>query len=267
MARCRVGVLISGRGSNMMALVKRARGYEVALVASDRPDAAGLAWASERGLPTFALSPKGIGKAAYEEALDAALRDAGVKVIALAGYMRLLSDAFVAQWRGRIVNIHPSLLPKYKGLDTHARVLAAGDRHAGCSVHLVTEELDGGRVLGQSRVPILPSDDAEALAARVLAAEHELYPRILAEFVMSPDERVREIALRLPETEQSGAAFTVAGELFAEVRGDTLRVFDDSGAWDEIALSAAMDWTLVEERIARSWELTAPTGLLEAGGR
>lgn len=179
----RVAVLLSGRGSNMQALVEQARGYTVALVASDKPDAAGLAWARERGLATWALSPKGIGKAAYEEQLDAALRDADVEVIALAGYMRLLSDAFVARWRGRILNIHPSLLPRYKGLDTHARAIAAGDPEAGCSVHLVTEELDGGAVLGQARVPVLPGDTAETLAARVLVEEHALYPRILAEFV------------------------------------------------------------------------------------
>ena len=177
----RVGILISGRGSNMMALV--GAGIDVVLVASDKPDAAGLAWAKAKGLATFALSPKGIGKPAYEAALDAALRDAGVEVIALAGYMRLLSDAFVAAWRGRIVNIHPSLLPKYKGLDTHARAIAAGDCEAGCSVHVVTEELDAGAVLGQQPVPILPGDDAAMLAARVLIAEHDLYPRILAEFV------------------------------------------------------------------------------------
>lgn len=178
----RVAILISGRGSNMQALVEHASGYKVVLVASDRPEAAGLAWARERGLSTFALSPKGIGKAAYEAALDAALREAQVELIALAGYMRLLSDDFVARWRGRIVNIHPSLLPRYKGLDTHARAIAAGDAEAGCSVHLVTEELDGGEVLGQTAVPIDAGDDADTLAARVLAAEHRLYPAVLAEF-------------------------------------------------------------------------------------
>ena len=118
----KVAILVSGRGSNMQSLVNAAGdGYQVVVVASDRPDAAGLPWAREHGIPTFALSPKGIGKAAYETALDAALRAAGAEHIALAGYMRLLSDRFVAEWRGRIVNIHPSLLPKYKGLDTHAR--------------------------------------------------------------------------------------------------------------------------------------------------
>lgn len=179
----RVGVLISGRGSNMQALVKRAKGYEVVLVASDRPEAAGLVWARERGLTTFALSPKEIGKAAYEAALDRALRETGAEVVALAGYMRLLSDGFVERWRGRIVNIHPSLLPKYKGLDTHARAIAAGDAESGCSVHLVTEKLDGGEVLGQARVPVLPGDTPETLAARVLEQEHKLYPHILSEFV------------------------------------------------------------------------------------
>lgn len=170
-----LAILISGRGSNMMALVEQARGYEVVVVASDRPDAPGLAWAKARGIPTFALSPRGIGKPAFEAALDGALRAAGAEAIALAGYMRLLSDDFIARWRGRIVNIHPSLLPKYKGLDTHARAIAAGDAEAGASVHLVTEELDGGEVLGQARVPILPGDTPDSLAARVLAEEHRLY--------------------------------------------------------------------------------------------
>ena len=167
----------------MQALVGAANGrYQVVLVASDQPGAPGLAWAHEQAIATFALSPSGIGKVAHEAALDAALRKAEIEVIALAGYMRLLSDDFVARWRGRVINIHPSLLPRYKGLDTHARALAAGDKVAGCSVHVVTEELDGGAVLGQSQVPIMAEDTAETLAARVLVAEHELYPRMLAEF-------------------------------------------------------------------------------------
>ncbi|MDB5679587.1 phosphoribosylglycinamide formyltransferase [Sphingomonas bacterium] len=179
----KIGILISGRGSNMMSLVDQAGdAYEVAVVASDKPDAPGLSWALEHGIPIFALSPKGIGKPAYEAALTAALRTAGVEIVALAGYMRLLSNEFVADWRGRIVNIHPSLLPAYKGLDTHQRAIDAGDTEAGCSVHIVTGELDAGAVLGQARVPILPDDDAESLAARVLVEEHRLYPRVLAEF-------------------------------------------------------------------------------------
>lgn len=184
----KVGILISGRGSNMMALVEAARDpacpYEIALVASDKPDAPGLTFARDNAIPTFALSPKGIGKPAYEAEIDRALRSAGVEIIALAGYMRLLSDDFVSRWRGRIVNIHPSLLPKYKGLDTHARAIDAGDAEAGCSVHVVTEELDAGEVLGQARVPIVPGDTPESLAARVLVEEHRLYPKTLAEFAL-----------------------------------------------------------------------------------
>jgi phosphoribosylglycinamide formyltransferase-1 len=180
----RLGILISGRGSNMASLVDASRAddspYEVALVASDKPDAPGLAWARDNHIATFAQSPKGIPKSEYEAAIDAALRDAGVEAIALAGYMRLLSDDFVARWRGRIVNIHPSLLPKYKGLDTHRRALVAGDTMAGCSVHIVTEELDGGEILGQAQVRIEARDTPETLATRVLAEEHRLYPKVVA---------------------------------------------------------------------------------------
>jgi phosphoribosylglycinamide formyltransferase 1 len=187
MARRRLGILISGRGSNMMALADAARDpacpYEIALVASDKPDAPGLAWAAANGISTFAQSPKGMVKADYEATIDAALHGAGVEAIALAGYMRLLSDDFVARWRGRIVNIHPSLLPKYKGLDTHARAIDARDSHGGCSVHIVTEELDGGEVLGQAEVAILPGDTPESLSVRVLAEEHRLYPRIVAQWL------------------------------------------------------------------------------------
>lgn len=154
--------------------------FEVALVASDNSDAPGLAHAAAHGV-TILVAPA--GKIAREAAIDAVFRANGIATIALAGYMRLLSDEFVARWRGRIVNIHPSLLPKYKGLDTHARAIAAGDTAAGCSVHLVTEELDGGEVLAQSSVPIMADDTPETLAARVLIAEHLLYPKTVAEFV------------------------------------------------------------------------------------
>ncbi|MEN2746409.1 phosphoribosylglycinamide formyltransferase [Sphingomonas sp. T9W2] len=171
----------------MAALIEAAKAadcpYGIVLVASDKPDAAGLTHAAEQGIATFAQSPRGIAKAEYEAAINGALRDAGVETIALAGYMRLLSDWFVGEWRDRIVNIHPSLLPAYKGLDTHARAIAAGDTEAGCSVHVVTEELDAGSVLAQARVPILPDDTPDTLAARVLVEEHRLYPRTLAEFV------------------------------------------------------------------------------------
>lgn len=180
----KLGILISGRGSNMQSLVTHAgAAYEVVVVASDRPTAPGLAWALEHGIATFALSPKEVGRTTYEAALDAALRAAGAEYLALAGYMRLLSDEFVGRWRNRIVNIHPSLLPKYKGLDTHARAIAAGDAVAGCSVHVVTEELDGGEVLAQAEVPILRDDTPQTLAERVLAEEHRLYPRVLSEWL------------------------------------------------------------------------------------
>lgn len=179
----RVAVLISGRGSNMMSLVDRADGYEIVLVASDNPAAPGLASAQDRGIATFTRDARAIGRSAWEAQLSDAIVSAGADAIALAGYMRILTPAFVAHFRGSIVNIHPSLLPAYKGLDTHARALSAGDAEAGCSVHLVTEELDAGEMLGQARVPILPGDTPDTLAARVLAAEHRLYPKVLADWL------------------------------------------------------------------------------------
>ncbi len=181
--RRRVAILISGRGSNMRALVERADGYQVVLVASNKPQAPGLDFARSAGIPTWAWDSKGIPRNEFEGALDRALRDHRVGTVALAGYMRLLSGPFVDRWRGRILNIHPSLLPKYPGLDTHARALAAGDSAAGCSVHIVTEDVDSGELLGRAEVPIEPSETPQSLEARVLAAEHQLYPRTLAEFV------------------------------------------------------------------------------------
>lgn len=180
----RIAILISGRGSNMRALVEQAEDYEVALVASNKPEAPGLTWASERGLRTWSLESKGTDKEQYDRTLSAALDQYSVGTIALAGFMRILTPWFVDQWDGRIVNIHPSLLPKYRGLDTHSRAIAAGDSLAGCSVHLVTAELDAGEVLGQAQVPILASDTPGALEQRVLAAEHQLYPKVLNEFVL-----------------------------------------------------------------------------------
>lgn len=180
----RVAILISGRGSNMRALVEQARNYEVVLVASNKPDAAGLDWARRRGLATWALDSKGADKETFDRTMSDALEEHEVGTIALAGFMRILSAWFVEHWSGRIVNIHPSLLPKYRGLETHARALRAGDSLAGCSVHLVTEELDAGEVLGQAQVPILADDVPGTLEQRVLAAEHRLYPQILNEFVL-----------------------------------------------------------------------------------
>jgi phosphoribosylglycinamide formyltransferase-1 len=176
----RVAVLISGRGSNMRALIEQADGYEVVLVAAPAIHAPGLDIARALGVPTFAYEAK---RDAFEAALQRSLDDNRVGTIALAGFMRILSAAFIARWQGRILNIHPSLLPKYKGLDTYNRALAAGDTITGCTVHLVSEELDSGDVLAQSEVPIEPGDDAARLAARVLNAEHALYPRALSEFV------------------------------------------------------------------------------------
>lgn len=179
----RVAILISGRGSNMRALVEQANGYEVALIVSNKPDAPGLAWARGRGLETWAFENKGLGKEDYDRRLSIGLHEHRIGTIALAGFMRILSPWFVREWEGRILNIHPSLLPKYRGLDTHARAIAAGDHVSGCSVHVVTEELDAGDVLGQEEVPIAAGDTAATLEKRVLTAEHGLYPRVLSEFV------------------------------------------------------------------------------------
>ncbi|MBW3616200.1 MAG: phosphoribosylglycinamide formyltransferase [Proteobacteria bacterium] len=194
MKHARVGVLISGRGSNMAALLEAARdpGYpaEVVLVLSNNPAAPGLGTARAAGIEARAIDHRGRDKASHEADLTAALQGAGVEVVALAGYMRLLSPAFIEAWRGRILNIHPSLLPLYPGLHTHRRALEAGDAEAGCSVHLVTEGVDEGPVLAQARVPVLPGDTEESLAARVLEAEHALYPAALAEFVSRRSDRL-----------------------------------------------------------------------------
>ena len=167
----------------MRALVEQARGYQVVIVASNKPHAEGLDWVRARGLPTWAWDSKGVGKEEFDRVLSAALTDHRVGTIALAGFMRILSPWFIEEWRDRVLNIHPSLLPKYRGLDTHQRALDAKDEASGCSVHVVTEELDAGEVLGQLEVPIMPGDSAKSLEQRVLAAEHQLYPKVLSEFV------------------------------------------------------------------------------------
>lgn len=179
----RVAILISGRGSNMRALVEQASGYNVALVASNKPQAQGLDWARERGLQVWSFESKGVASEEFDRRLSAALEDHRIGTIALAGFMRILSPWFVHEWRGRIVNIHPSLLPKYRGLNTHAHAIAAGDRVSGCSVHIVTDDLDAGEVLGQAEVPILAGDRSNDLAERVLTAEHKLYSKVLSQFV------------------------------------------------------------------------------------
>lgn len=189
MGRAKVGVLISGRGSNMASLIEASREpdcpYEVVLVLSDNPDAAGLDRARQLGVEAKAIDRRLYGKdrEAHERAIDAALRQAGVEYVALAGYMRILTPFLVDAWEGRMVNIHPSLLPKYPGLDTHRRAIEAGDAEAGCTVHLVTNDLDCGPIIGQARAPILPGDDEASLASRVLVEEHRLYPASLAKLV------------------------------------------------------------------------------------
>ena len=185
-ARVKVGVLISGRGSNMAALIEAAQAADypatIALALSNKADAPGLAVAAAAGVEALTLSVKAYAdKDAFEAALDAALRARGVEIVCLAGYMRILGRAIVEGWSGRLVNIHPSLLPLYKGLHTHERALADGAREHGCTVHLVTPELDDGPILAQARVPVLAGDDPDRLAARVLAEEHRLYPAALAE--------------------------------------------------------------------------------------
>jgi phosphoribosylglycinamide formyltransferase 1 len=180
----RVAILISGRGSNMRALAESAHNFSVVLVASNKPEAAGLEWARERGLPTWASSSKGLAREEYDRLLSETLEQHEVGTIALAGFMRILSPWLVERWAGRIVNIHPSLLPKYRGLDTHARAIEAGDTVSGCSVHIVTKELDAGEVLCRAEVPVLPDDTPSTLEQRVLAAEHQLYPAVLNEFVI-----------------------------------------------------------------------------------
>ncbi|HEU4968724.1 phosphoribosylglycinamide formyltransferase [Sphingomonas sp.] len=226
MSKAKVAVLISGRGSNMAALLYASRlpdcPYEIVLVTGDKPGAPGLALAEAEGVAVVRLpayTPKDKGQ--FYGALHRALERAGVEYIALAGFMRILPGDFIEKWAGRIVNVHPSLLPKYKGLDTHARAIEAKDAAAGCSVHVVTAELDDGPVLGQVEVAVLPDDTAETLAARVLIAEHQLYPRALADYVMrdrTPEAklaRVREIAMALPGAEETTShgmpCFRVAG--------------------------------------------------------
>jgi len=210
--KARVAVMLSGNGTTMSSLLFHSRlpgcPYEIVLVASNQPEARGLKIAAAEGIATFAHSHRGMDREAHEALIDAALREAGAEFIALAGYMRVLTAGFVDKWAGRMLNTHPSLLPKYKGLHTHQRAIEAGDSHGGCSVHVVTAELDGGPLLGQVAVHILPDDTPDTLSARVLMAEYQLYPRMLADYVgreRSPEflvAQVRERALALPEADE-----------------------------------------------------------------
>jgi phosphoribosylglycinamide formyltransferase-1 len=183
--KTRTAIFISGRGSNMMALVEAARApdfpAEFVLVVANDPEAPGLQWAADRGIKTFALDHKPFGKdrEAHERQIDAALRAEGVEFICLAGYMRVLTPWLVEQWAGRMINIHPALLPEFKGLHTHERALEAGVAEHGASVHWVTPGVDEGEIIAQARVPVFPDDTPERLATRVLAEEHRLYPQAL----------------------------------------------------------------------------------------
>ena len=184
----RVAILISGGGSNMRALVasmQADRHAHPAVVFSNAETSGGIAWAKEQGIATEVVDHKPFGpdRVAFEAEITAQLMPYDVDIICLAGFMRVLTASFVAPWQGRMLNIHPSLLPKYRGLHTHQRALDAGDTEHGCTVHEVTAELDDGPILGQARVPVLPDDTADSLAARVLKMEHKLYPAVLKQFV------------------------------------------------------------------------------------
>lgn len=205
MSRLRVVVLVSGRGSNMAALIDAAAepGYpaEIVAVISNRPDAGGLAIAARAGIATDVVDHKAYGsRAEFDAALDAAIRTFQPDIVCLAGFMRILTDGFIAGWAGRLLNIHPALLPSFKGLDTHARALAAGVKLHGCTVHVVTPEMDSGPIIAQAAVPVLDGDDEDALSARVLAAEHGLYVRALK---LWAEGRVRV---------ENGRAFVDAGD-------------------------------------------------------
>jgi phosphoribosylglycinamide formyltransferase-1 len=183
----RVAIFVSGGGSNMRALVEDMTGDHAGrpcLVLSNNPDAGGIAWAQAQGIATEVVDhrPYGKDRPAFEAALSAALEAHAPDIICLAGFMRKLTEGFTDAWAGRMINIHPSLLPKYRGLHTHARALEAGDTEHGCTVHEVTAALDDGPILGQARIPVLPGDTAETLAERVLVQEHRLYPAVLRRF-------------------------------------------------------------------------------------
>lgn len=189
MAKLKLGVLISGRGSNLQALIDATSdpGYpaEIALVISNRADAAGLGRARTAGIPTEIIPHRGFAdRDAFDAVLNGTLAKAGVGLVCLAGFMRILTTGFVEKWRNRLINIHPSLLPAFKGLDPHAQALAAGVRFSGCTVHFVTPEMDSGPIIVQAAVPVLCTDSEETLAERILAAEHRCYPlavRLIAE--------------------------------------------------------------------------------------
>jgi len=184
----RIAVLISGSGSNLQALIDACAepGYpaEIVLVLSNRETAYGLSRAREKNIPTHVISHKAYpSRETFDEAMDTVLRAHNVELVCLAGFMRVLSAAFVEKWQGKMINIHPSLLPKHKGLHTHQRAIDAGDTEAGCTVHWVATEVDGGEIILQARVPVLPDDTEDSLAARVLSEEHIIYPQALVRVI------------------------------------------------------------------------------------
>lgn len=206
MNRRRVAILISGSGSNMQALVRTMQqpGHpaEPVLVFSNDPSASGLAKAEAMGVPTASVDHRRFrgDRAAFDAEVQRALDASGADLVACAGYMRIMTDRLVQAWEGRMLNVHPSLLPLFRGLDTHARALEAGVAIHGCTVHEVVPELDAGRILGQAAVPVMPGDTAVALAARVLRQEHRLYPAVLAAFARDPETARRApLAILAPE--------------------------------------------------------------------
>lgn len=254
--RTRVAVLVSGRGSNMAALIYAARAencpYEIVLVTGDRPDAPGLDLAQAEGIETVRLNAVGNRDSFFDD-LQSALDQAEADLIALAGFMRIIPPAFLDRWAGKVLNIHPSLLPKHKGLGTHAACLDAGETITGATVHLVTPELDSGEILGQVDVAVLPGDTAESLAERVLIAEHQLYPRILGQYAARSfdagwiEQQVDRLTEELPEvgrkTSHGSPGWSVGGEkgkLFAIIADrhhgeDAVGLLVKSSGSDEMA--------------------------------
>ena len=211
MAKLKTAVLISGRGTNMQALIDYCSAAdaaaEIALVLSNIPDAAGLDRAAEANIPAIAIDHKQFAnRESFEDAVTKALEDHDIQLVCLAGFMRLLTDRFVDHWRDRLINIHPSMLPAFKGLDTHERALAAGVRFTGCTVHYVRAEMDAGPIIVQAAVPILPDDDPESLAMRVLVAEHRCYPYALSLIAEGKTQVIDEKVL-IDGAQAPGAAF------------------------------------------------------------
>lgn len=207
MAKLKVGVLISGRGSNLQALIDACAAEsfpaEIALVISNMADAAGLERAEDKGVATTVIDHKAFDdRESFDDAMHEALSAAGVQLVCLAGFMRLLTDGFVSRWRDRLINIHPSLLPAFRGLNVHDRVLEYGARFSGCTVHFVRAAMDDGPIIAQAVVPVLQDDDAESLAARILSHEHRIYPMVVRMIAQSrirvTDDKVTISGARAP---------------------------------------------------------------------